>query len=360
MNVRAVIRVPQFFMESGESLRVVRLILGTMLALALMASPAFAFDEVGSSTDCVSCHGTSPVAADRKGPHGGYTTGTNKCAACHSVHVAPIGVMLLPAATIKATCETCHDGTGGQGVYGVLTARGVTPGQAHRVEQTNIIPGGAADGTDRTATFSASGGNLTCSDCHSPHDSNTVAAFTGDRWRTDSDATSSTITSNRLLRQTPVSGTITTTVYGSSWCGSCHTGRLSGSAGVVNHPVETETAGFSYEYIPRVTAAGAVTTEMGSLGQANRGYVMPITRTTDQDGHYPICMQCHEDTRNVGDVSSGTLAGDGSEDFAITDSDGNSGSDNPRFQSFPHESENAYFLVESADDLCLNCHVPPG
>ncbi|MDA3937123.1 MAG: hypothetical protein PF636_09795 [Actinomycetota bacterium] len=340
------------------------MLIGTLVFVALATSPALAFDEVGSpaSTDCVGCHGTSPVAADRKGPHGGYTTGTRKCSTCHTIHDAPAtGVLLLPADTIKATCEVCHDGTGGQGVYGVLVARGVTPGASHDIEQTNVIPGGDyATGGDRDGTFSAADGNLTCSDCHSPHDAATVEPFTGDRWRTDSDATSSTIASNRLLRATPVSGSTTSTVYGSNWCGSCHSGRLSGSAGVINHPVETETVGFAYDTVQVITAAGASTTETGTLGGTNRGYVMPITRTAGQSGHYPICQQCHEDARSVGDVSSGTLAADGSEDFTITDSDGNTGTDNPRFQSFPHESENAFFLVETADDLCLNCHVPPG
>ncbi len=30
---------------------------------------------------------------------------------------------------------------------------------------------------------------------------------------------------------------------------------------------------------------------------------------------------------------------------------------NPRFQNFPHETQNAHFLVETNDDLCLNCHT---
>jgi predicted CXXCH cytochrome family protein len=32
--------------------------------------------------------------------------------------------------------------------------------------------------------------------------------------------------------------------------------------------------------------------------------------------------------------------------------------DNPRFQNFPHETENPQLLVETDDDLCLNCHTP--
>ena len=32
------------------------------------------------------------------------------------------------------------------------------------------------------------------------------------------------------------------------------------------------------------------------------------------------------------------------------------GTVNPTFQNFPHETENPNMLVETNDDLCLNCH----
>lgn len=342
-----------------------------IVAFFAYSSPALAFDELGSGKTCIECHGLesgessvpSPTVT-RKGPHGGYSTGTQKCQSCHTIHVAPLGsTMLLPAATIKDTCNSCHDGTGGQGVYGVLTARGLTANSAHRIEAANLVPGGETDGSDISRTFSAAGGLMTCSDCHSPHDGKTVDPFTGDRVRTDSEAPQSEATAlapatNRLLRQRPTSADGDITVYGSSWCGGCHKGRLYGSAGVVNHPVETETAGFAYDNVPLVDGVGLLTTTLGSLGGTNRGYVMPTTRTAEQTGHYPICQQCHEDARNVGDVTTGTV--DATEVFAITTADGTTAADNPRFQVFPHESTSYNFLVEENDDLCLNCHVTPG
>jgi len=39
--------------------------------------------------------------------------------------------------------------------------------------------------------------------------------------------------------------------------------------------------------------------------------------------------------------------------------DGWAEGDNPRYQVFPHESDNPSFLVETDDDLCLNCHTQP-
>jgi predicted CXXCH cytochrome family protein len=339
------------------------------VAVFLGAASSYAYDETVPPTGrgCNDCHGleageTSPtVAPTRTGPHGGYTTGTSKCATCHTIHNATAGFMLLPALTIRDTCNSCHDGTGGKGVYGVLAARGLTPGATHSIEETNVIPGGALDGGNRAQTFSALNGTLTCSDCHSPHGSVTVAPFTGDRARESTPTTfvaPVAAKTDRLLRQKPTGADTAVPVYGSSWCGSCHKGRLSGSAGVVNHVVETETAGFSYDAVQVITAAGASTTATGTLGASNFGYVMPSPRTPGQDGHYPICQQCHEDSRNVGDETSGTVTA--AEAFKVTAADGASQTDNPRFQVFPHESVNPGFLVETKDDLCLNCHPNPG
>ena len=103
---------------------------------------------------------------------------------------------------------------------------------------------------------------------------------------------------------------------------------------------------------------------MGTLGATNNGFVMPLPRDVLQDGQGPICQQCHEDSRSIGDDPAqqqriSTLNGF-NEQFTITTADGTTSTDNPRFQVFPHESSTARLLVESNDDLCTNCHVPPG
>jgi hypothetical protein len=94
---------------------------------------------------------------------------------------------------------------------------------------------------------------------------------------------------------------------------------------------------------------------------------MPYPRTDEQQGRGPICQQCHEDSRS----NVGQLVGDGSiGDAAPAESDpdavwwdstastwtADGAYDNPRFQNFPHETENRRMLVEEYDDLCLNCH----
>ena len=339
----------------------IAIVFATTLAVV---APAHAYylesmePTTGVPPACIECHGTGdPGTGDVSGPHGGYSTTTSKCRVCHSVHVATGGTLLLPAATIEGTCETCHDGTGGKGVYGVVESRlGTAPASAHTIDMTNLIPGGdASSGASSTVTFNGLSGKLTCTDCHSSHGSNVVAPFTGDRARV---STSTVITSSRLLKRRPTTATSTVEFYGSDWCGGCHSGRLSGSGVSGNHPVDsrasTETP-FIYEQVARVAGVNTTQTVLGTLGRDNFGYVIPDPRTSEQGGHYPICQQCHEDARRVGNVSAQQV--DPSEIFAVTATlSPVPVADNPEFQVFPHESQNEAFLLESLDGLCLNCH----
>jgi len=363
--------------------------------LFAMASSVFAYpNELAGytgdepRTECVDCHSASEVdilnpgsdpeliAATRKGPHGGYTTGTSKCQTCHSLHSASVdGTNLLPGETIKNTCESCHDGTGGTAVYGVIKARtGLESASAHRIEQTSTIPGGAAGGGSLTGSFMGPGGTLTCSDCHSPHDTETVEPFTGDRLRSSvASDTAYAVKTNRLLRQAPTGSETTATAYGAGWCATCHAGRLvqhGPDAGPLeDHPVMQDDT-YTYDNLPVVTGVGALTTTLGALGQSNRGYVMPgptlsepTQKTALQEGAAPLCQQCHEDKRDTGPTArftNPTLKNAGQE-FLVTQPDGLSATDNPRFQVFPHESDAENLVVREPAptepwSLCLNCH----
>ncbi len=349
------------------------------------ASTAWGYNESGTvdpvRTECYSCHPTNSSGQDmpnayKTGPHGDYAVSSISCSLCHSVHGAsPAGILLMPRATIKANCEVCHDGTGGQGVYGAIAARGLAVGAQHRIDTTSVVPGGdAATGGSVVATFGGVAGTLGCDDCHNPHNADTVVPFGGDRLRSRS-TTVSVYASSKLLKRRPSSATSSTAEYGSDWCGACHKGRLSGLGMPNNHPVDSAlltSTPFYYANVALLSSDSSTSvTVMGPMGGVrsvltsfvatnggNRGYLMPLpggARTAQQQGHYPICQQCHEDSRNCG-----TLSADGQVARAaasvVTSIDGNVASDNPRFQNFPHETQNARMMVEQGDDLCTNCH----
>jgi Zn-finger protein len=370
-----------------------RLCIASVALVALSAVPSFAYPESTTNVEpsgpppmCSDCHSlesrtqeTSKVAqvskpstwsafdpeagtfvGSRKGPHGGYTAGTQKCATCHMVHNASGGSDLLPDATIAATCNTCHDGTGGGGVYGVIQYRtGVAPLASHKIGDDSLnstgtvtVPGGLASGASLNTTFTGENGSLTCTDCHSPHNSETVNAFIGDRKRSSAD-TSTRVVTNRLLRKMPTKATVGVSEYGSDWCASCHKGAHNAPNASFVHSGAVNSDGYYYRKVIRragydTTAASAVATD---LGGSNLGYVM----TTETVRPKPICQQCHEDGRHVGDDVAQPFTVDSLTESFTVNTDGVGGG-NPRFQNFPHETQGLNLLIEQPDDLCLNCH----
>jgi hypothetical protein len=342
----------------------------------LLSLPAVALGGPVSGTvdptiACEQCH-TPPDDTADFGPHGSFSSASAKCSVCHSVHVAGGAYALLPKATVKATCEMCHDGTGGEGVYGALAARGVAVGGAHRIDTTNTIPGGdGTTGQSSTGAFVGVDGTLGCDDCHSPHGSNTVAEFQGERWRNSGgmmfgfERYPSAGKTSKLLKKRPTGATVDVAEYGSDWCAGCHKGRISGSV-VHNHPADSLTTTSTPFDINHVAVLDSASRTTGTIlrpvadgtqpayNMDNRAYLMPDPRTPQQAGHYPICQQCHANSRDVGTL---TTAGALAAPLVVTTAAGRSPEgDNPRFQSFPHETENAKLLVETDDNLCLNCH----
>lgn len=349
-------------------------------AYAGTASVAFAYNQTDlvivpsdGYGDCGYCHQTG--FADPNGVHGDYYSYTRKCETCHTVHDAPTSFKLLRGETIKAACEACHDGSGGRGVYGMIAARGLAVGGSHSIEVTSAVPGGSAtDGGTAAMTFEGPNGTLTCSDCHSPHDTDCVTPFLGERQREPALGLQNVPVSDRLLKRRPGGVAVPVAEYGSDWCLACHKGRVSGSA-VHNHPVEssaTVAAPYNYRRLG-IIGPGPYPTGTTVLGPAgintkftdyNRAYLMPYPRTGAQAGHLPICQQCHEDTRDVGSLTAdGTQANPSASN--VVAGDGRSASANPRFMNFPHETTGYRLLVEAGttsvtDDLCMNCHPVTG
>ena len=373
--------------------------------------PAWNLVPYPDAGDCFSCHASNEGRGysfeEWGGPHGGYSATSNKCAVCHSVHAAPEGgIKLLPAATIVDTCFTCHDGTGGFGVYGAIEARtGVPAGGGHSYQFTDVVPGGDPSGGSATGSFlgpasteQGAATTLICTDCHAVHGGDVVEAFRSERRRHRTDQIPA-IESTRLLKKAPTGAAAPVSEYGSDWCLACHLGRSSGAM-AVNHPVDAEgthAEPFTYSNVALLASNGPTgSTVLGPLAgigipyanhdyhlqwkewtdpppSDNRGFLMPYPRTPEQEGHAPICQQCHHNSREVGSLSEDgsqataapaqIAAGDGVKWDPETEMWVDSLTDNPRFQNFPHETTNYRMLVSgtpgaTSDDLCMNCHPP--
>ena len=254
-----------------------------------------------------------------QGPHGGYSSLTNKCTACHSIHEASGNYRLLPGNTIYDTCQFCHDGSNTRAenyVYGQIYGGEPPADYGHRMNTGTIaIPGG-----DTTVAPYGPDSGLTCSSCHSPHGNET--RMITEEYSCDATAA----LSNHLLLRDPGRATGTVTFYGAKWCTDCHDRRHNERSGIYNHPV---TLTLSYG--------------SASIARNNSNFQMdPVNPTNTRTD--PICQHCHEDAR---DVESAFVAP--TEPTATTT--------NPKYNNFPHETENKYMKVETGDDLCLNCHA---
>ncbi len=284
------------------------------------------------------------------GPHGDYRDTTNKCVCCHDVHEALSSFKLLPQSTVMATCNYCHNGTNGRKVYGNVAPAGSGPGEHIMTTDATSVPGTLIGGAFMNTS-------LTCSNCHSPHDNNTVAAFLGDTNNLTQTYTAPSglpayptttfygygVETNKLLKKNPYRQPTTTdfqfSYYGGGWCSDCHLNRHS-EGPINNHPVNTATV---YNNVYYWTGSAWAQTK---LGGSNNGYKQSASNSTGYT-YYPICQQCHEDTRNVEAAFNVT-----SVSFVA--------SDNPQYKDFPHQTQLDRFRAETGDDLCLNCHETQG
>lgn len=106
------------------------------------------------------------------GPHGGYTTTTNKCQDCHSTHYALGSYMLLRANDRENACTFCHAGGGGSSINiqmdnaydadGVIASADNHLGTGHTLGYSGSAP------ADIEPAFTDTAG-LACFSCHTPH-----------------------------------------------------------------------------------------------------------------------------------------------------------------------------------------------
>jgi len=162
-----------------------------VMAFALIAVPAFAegYNTVTSDATATALgYGDTTGEYTRyldsdSGPHGGYTTTTNKCADCHSTHYASGSYMLLRANSREAACDYCHGGGGGSSVNIMMdneynTVADVADGASAAKVYADTLSQGSGTGhtlgyeglspADIEPAFTADDG-LACFNCHTPH-----------------------------------------------------------------------------------------------------------------------------------------------------------------------------------------------
>lgn len=115
---------------------------------------------------------TSAQTTAAAGPHGNYTTTTNKCSDCHSTHFAKGSYMLLRANSREDACSFCHAGGGGSTLNiqmdnqydanGVVADGSRGAGTGHTLGYKGNAP------ADINPAYTDAEG-LACFDCHSPH-----------------------------------------------------------------------------------------------------------------------------------------------------------------------------------------------
>ncbi|MHB9002743.1 MAG: cytochrome c3 family protein [Coriobacteriia bacterium] len=168
--------------------RFIALALVVVAMLALAAVPAFAegyndggwnfttSSDLAGYGDNAGLYVRTPQTTDQissvSGPHGGYTTSTNKCQDCHSTHYAKGDYMLLRANKREDACAFCHGGGGGSTINiqmdnaydtnGAVTGGDRGMGTGHTLGYSGNAP------ADIQPAYAATGG-FACFDCHTPH-----------------------------------------------------------------------------------------------------------------------------------------------------------------------------------------------
>ena len=159
--------------EAKVAKRIFFVALVATVLVALSVAPAFA-EGYNDPTQYTRATGYF------SGPHGGYTTTTNKCADCHSTHYAAGSFMLLRANSREAACDYCHGGGGGSTINIMMDNDYKLMSDPTLANGIAVTDGSSGMGTGHTLGYTGNApadikpaysqpAGLACFDCHSPH-----------------------------------------------------------------------------------------------------------------------------------------------------------------------------------------------
>lgn len=245
------------------------------------------------------------------GPHGQYTSASNRCKDCHAGHRA-LGMYRLTRADIRAdACNFCH------GISGAAAKTVIMDANGHGIGEDDIGKPVVAPGdTDPAYTNSAT--MWGCLECHSVHDNQSFmpAGYSSNKLlKADPNPGKS------YLYYTPVVGESTQTV--SQWCSTCHNANYGASSDIQNKlvPMGALTG----------RAAGHASSGAGTTTDTAGNIVISLD---DAVNNGPTCRECHP-------------------------SDGG----NPAVAAqFPHTSGSTRAMLKAGsspiqvDNICVGCH----
>ncbi len=271
------------------------------------------------------------------GPHGGYTTSTNKCRDCHAVHRASGSYVLLRSDTRDDACDFCHGAGAGAGTDIDWADAGVSNGHHGGWEEDTYAPDTTTDTVSGVGAgnlgYMVPAGGFGCMDCHSPHNNanRTVANIV------ERDASGK---GNALLLGRPnTNGTSGNAEYAfcgetpdmTDWCATCHMGNkglYTEQKNIRDNITETWDVGYSHDAQTDGMTTGGFKYELCDNIVFDEAYTKVEPYDGVNDG--PTCRECHKS--------------------------GNSGS-----TVWPHKSSGYVMLKDGAtdaalDDVCLDCH----
>lgn len=188
--------------------RAMTLVIAAYFALTMAGS---AYAETGTS-GYLSWQSVAALPGQGSSPHGGYSTTTNKCAVCHSVHGATSpGEFLLPS-TVSDACNYCHVG----GAGGYTQVYGGDP---------TYYSGNDLDNAHNTFTnIDGVEGGVRCTNCHSVHaagDKMTANAYLTEKMLVGAKTYVKKPANYDPIAKAPLSTDSSDTAL-SKWCAGCH------------------------------------------------------------------------------------------------------------------------------------------
>lgn len=249
---------------------------GVVLAVLVMAIlvtiPAFAFAAGYNDPLQYTDTGLYP-----QGPHGGYTTSTNKCKECHAVHLATGSYRLTRADTASEACDFCHGATSTVNAPKIsLNSNGHGLSTAQQASTAVKAP------ADNIPGYSIQPAMWGCDGCHSVHDALTVKLAdepTTKLLKADPNPGKTYLYYDPSLVDTATKETTQTLTH---WCSSCHNANFGSHKDAKQAMVnDTTTTVYGHD----VSATGITTDPV-------TGFALNVDPDNSQNNG-PKCKQCH-------------------------------------------------------------------